>query len=521
MEKEISKKEEKVVKKKLNIKRLAILLVAVIAIICAFVFIIKKFNKEESYKDKATYSTAFFIKNNKGKYALFNESGKKLTNFIYDSANSFVNNAALVYKEKEGYAVINQKGKDIVSFGDYNYISAYSGLYKVRSEKGYKIIDSKGKTIIDAEELDISSYGDEYPFSIITANNEVKIISYDAKTIKTFKKDKAAKTPTVNHVGKIATVFYNGENVVFNAKTKKIIATFKNQNHFCVNNISEDEKILTLNACASWFESVSEPGHMVIVDGKVNDLSKKCDNLSLYDDTVVCSSSSGDSLIEISGKTAKIGAKITGRTAFIDSDNYATRDEKSYKVVFYKNGKKVKSIDASISSSGKMQSDLYVLYVDNGYEFYNKEGKRVIKENFKYASAFDKNGLAKVSKDGKSYYLINEKGKKVSNEYSSINNYEEYYQVTNNKNLKGVINKKGDEIVPTKYASVNIKSLRDKYYAVTSTDSGKYFLYDLDNNKLIKETKNIITLNEHYIKVSGDKKTSYYTYKDKLIYEEK
>ena len=177
-------------------------------------------------------------------------------------------------------------------------------------------------------------------------------------------------------------------------------------------------------------------------------------------------------------------------------------------------------MDAQLSSIGKMEGELYVLYVDNGYEYYNKDAKKAISENFKYASSFDKNGVAKVSNDGTNYYLINKKGKKISKEYTSISSYVDYYQVTNKDGEKGVINKKGEVIIDLKYSSINIKEVRDTFYAITTSSKGKYALYNLDSKKLVKESKNQITISDHYIKVTGDSKTSYYTYKDKLIFEE-
>ena len=373
---------------------------------------------------------------------------------------------------------------------------------------------------MEAEEIDVSSYGDEYPFNIVTAKNEVKVISYDGKTITTFKQNSSAKSPTVNHINEYATVFYDGKNVIFNSKTKKVITTFKNKNHYCVNTVSEDGKIIALNACSTWYETLGETGHILSVKGKITDLSNKCNSLTVYTDVVVCSSTNGEYFVNISGKKATIGDKISSRIAFIDEENYVTRDDKTYKFNFYKNGKKIKTMDASISSTGKVENEMYVLYVDNGYEYYNKEGKKAIKENFKYASLFDKNELARVSKDGSTYYLINENGKKISDKYYSISYYDDYYLVSNKKGLKGIIDKNGKEIIPTKYTSINIKKLRDKYYGIVSINNEKYAIYDLKTKSLLKESKHILTINEHYIKVSTEKKTSYYTYKDKLIFKE-
>ena len=482
--------ERTVTKKKLKVKPIFKVIILLALLVLISLYVPKFFCKKDSYKDKATYSNAFFIRNNKGKYALFNDRGKKLTGFIFDS------------------------------YGKYNYISAYSGVYKVRSDKGYKLLDSEGKTIIDAEDMEVSSYGDDYPFIVVIANNEVKVLSYDGSIITSFKEDKSVKSPTVNHISEYATIFYNGKNVVFNSKTKKVITSFKNDTHYCVSVSSEDGKILTLKSCTTWYEQLTTNGNMIVVKNKVTDLSKKCDAINLYNDVAICESVDGINFINISGKKATIGAKISNRTAFIDEENYVTRNSDTNKLVFYKNGKKVKTMDAQLSSIGKMEGELYVLYVDNGYEYYNKDAKKAISENFKYASSFDKNGVAKVSKDGTNYYLINKKGKKISKEYTSISNYVDYYQVTNKDGEKGVINKKGEVIIDLKYSSINIKEVRDTFYAITTSSKGKYALYNLDSKKLVKESKNQITISDHYIKVTGDSKTSYYTYKDKLIFEE-
>lgn len=276
--KKVNNGKENKKKKQINLKIIITLVTILFVIILAVFFITKLFKKDSSYKDKATYTTSFFIRNNKGKYALYNESGKKLSDFVYDSATSFINDSALVYKEKEGYAIINKKGKNIIPYGEYNYISSYGGLYKVRSNKGHKLLNSNGKVLFDSENIDINSYGEDYPFNIVTLDNKVNIVSYDGKTIKTFKQDKDSKTPTVNHVGEYATVYYSGKTVLFNSKTKKIITEFKSKTHYCVSAASEDGKILTLNSCASWYETLDEVGHKISVKGKVTDLSKECDD---------------------------------------------------------------------------------------------------------------------------------------------------------------------------------------------------------------------------------------------------
>lgn len=516
---EETKYESKPAKKKSKIK-LAIIAITIILAVLLIVLIPKLFNKKESFKDKATYTTSFFIKNKEGKYALYNEDGKQKSKFAFDSTYNFINGSALVYKESDGYAIIDEKGKNIVPYGMYNYVSSYSGLYKVRSDIGYKLLNNKGKTIIEAKDMDVNSYGEDYPFVVVSTDKEVIIYSFDADKILTLKKGDSKDTPKINHVDEIATIFYNGENILFNSRTKKIISRFKNKQHYCVSGYTENKKVYTLNACASWFETVSEKGHKIVIKGQETDLSKDCNNFAVYDNTVLCYKDGGYYFINTSNKKAKLGKKLGSRSAFIDEDNYVIRNEKDYKLDFYKNGKKIKSIEANIASNNKSNNNLYLLYVDSGYEFYNKDGKKAIKESFRYASGFDKNGRARVSKDGKLYYLIDEKGKEKSKKYSNITYYDEYYEVTNKDNKKGIISKDGKVIVPTKYDIIGLRKVRDTYYALASKDSSSYALYNVTNNKLVLETKDKMVINDHYVKTSGNKE-SYYTLKGKLFYKEK
>ena len=515
--KEVKKEISKPKKNKLKLVFLIIGILLIVAI--AVIIIIKLTNHKDSYKDKATYSDAFFIKNKTGKYALFNDKGKQLSKFIYDSSNIFVNNSTVVYKEKDGYAILNNKGKEVVPFGKYGYISNYQGLYRVRSDKGYALIDSEGKVLIDDEDISVDSYGQDYPFAVVETEKEIIVYMYDGTKIYTFEKKSGAKDATVNHIDNYATVFYNGENIVFNLKTKKLIKSFKNKQHYCVNNATEDGKVLSFNACASWYESVEDNGYMLLINGKnLIDITKKCDNINVDGDVILCSKDNSNYFLNISKKKVEYGNKISSRVAYIDDENYVIRNDETYKLDFYKNNKKIKSIEAGLSATGHMNEKLYLLYVDNVYEYYNLEGKKAIDKSYKSASSFDENGLAKVSDDGKTFYLINTKGKKITDEYDYIYLENTYYKVKNSKDKYGVVDKKGKELLSTSYDSINIKLIRDKYYAVL-TKNDKYEVYDLEDKKSIITSKDSVSLNDHYIKTSGSK-TSYYTYDAKKIFSE-
>lgn len=495
----------------------AIALVVIIAVILFFV--LRKDNDEDNYKSYATYTESFFIKNNKGKYALFNDKGKQKTKFIFTDASKIVNKTAKVSAENKGYAILDEDGEYVIPFGKYNYISSYDGLYKVRSEKGYELIDSDGKTIIASDSIDVSSYGEEYPFIIAKANKYYTVLSYDGEIITKFKIVKDKKEPSVNHYVDIATVFYNGKNVVFNAKDKKIITEFKNKQHYCINGKTKDGKKLTFNACASWFETVEKEGYLVVSNKKVIDLDGKCKSLKAYDNALICEKDNDKYFLKIDGKKAKLGNKLAYQYAFIDEDNYVIKNSETNKVEFYKNGKKVNSIEGTLNSNGKLEEELYIVNTKEGNAFYNQKGEIEINKTFKYAYDFDKNGLAKVADEYNEYYLINKKGEAISKKYYQIYSADEYYEVSNKDYKKGLLNKKGEEILKTEYSNISVRKIRDNFYVLAQDKDSNYLLYDLEKNKTVVKTKDQITLTDHYIKTTGDK-SSYFTYTGKLIYKD-
>lgn len=508
-------------KKKKNIKLIfAAAIITVLAIVtCIFVFN----GNDDDYKDKASYSESFFIKNKKGKYAIYNRKGKEVTDFVYFTASSFINGTALVSNSNNEYAVINEKGKEQIKFGTYEYMSNYYGLYKARKNRVYYLLNNKGKVLLQGKDLSIESYGRDYPFIIATTDKKVVVYSFDGKEITSFKLNSKAKKPAANYLDEFATVFYDGNTKLFNAKTKKVISTIKNKDHYCVNNYTKDKKTFTLNACASFFETVEEKGNIIVNKGNVINMEKKCNGFNIFNkETILCSTDDGAYFVDVNGKKARLKTKINSATQFIDADSYIMRSTDNKKVNFYnKKGKVVASVDGTIPSGGVVNK-YFVIATKDGFSFYNKDGKKTINKSFKNVTRFDKNGNSVVSDDGTNRYLINEKGKSISSKYNSIQLTDEegiYYITTNSKGKKGVINKKGKVVIESKYEYISYREINGKRYV--STKSGdKNSLIDLDKKKTIISTKDTISLDNAYIKTIG-KTTKYYTYKGKLFYTEK
>ena len=83
-----------------------------------------------------------------------------------------------------------------------------------------------------------------------------------------------------------------------------------------------------------------------------------------------------------------------------------------------------------------------------GYMYYGYDGKPAFKTQFTSAEIFDQNGLAVVSKKDDKYYLINQKGKKVSKTYSRISYIgEKYYAGFISDSKYEIIDTEGKKVI--------------------------------------------------------------------------
>lgn len=506
--------------------------IVVVILVVSLFFIFKK-NKNNSKDFDVNYADAFFISDGDN-YALFNNDGKQLTDFKFSSVKSFINKTALVKKDDE-YGVINDKGKMVIDFGKYDNIKSKAGLYEVTDKNGNSyIVNGKGKVLYDMNDAELETFIDVDLYSILTdkKNNTYKVLNYAGKTLVEFKKDSSNdKEPSTNEEDNFMSVFYNNKNYVFDLSNSKKVASFDSDKHYCVNNVSEDGKIITLNSCVGFLESQDKTYYKFIKDGKLYDLSDKCEKVIYSSDNLYCLNDSERKLIYGNGK---VGIEVNN-VLYSDNDTYVKNEENG--VEFYNKGKSVKKVEcksmyASSYYDGYTKNGLFLLIsssrsgcdssMSGKKEYYKSNGEKAFDKQFKEANKFDNNGNAIVSEDGKNYYLINEKGKKISNEYTSItyneSNYEDFYLVTKD-DLKGIINKNGKEVIEPKYTSVTIYKVRDMKFAKLKTKDSKYIVFDLIKNKELVTSDAELSIGEHSIYETKDDHRKYYTLKGKLFYE--
>lgn len=523
---QLNNNQSNVVNKKSNtyLKFIPIIGVVLVAIIVCSIFISKK-DKTKLSEFDVNYSNAFFISNGSN-YALFNNDGKQLTDFTYSYVDEFINNTALV-KSDGKYGVINSKGKMVVELGKYTYISSEAGLYIVTDSMDHEyLINGKGKVLYDMDNKELKTFSGVDMYSILVDNtdNKYKLLNYEGKVLVQFTKNSSDEEPSTNEEDNYITIFYNNKNYVFNAATSKKVVSFDSDVHYCVNAVEEEGKYATFNSCDGSSSSNGKYTYKYIKDGKLYDLNDKCDKVKYSSKNLICEKDYKKYLIYSNNK---VGIDLSDK-AFVNNDTYATNNKETNSVDFYEKGKVVKSVECmDISRTGYSENGIYVLETSYGskcntsygiHEYYKSNGTKAFEGSFKSASEFNEDGVAIVSEDGKKYYLINKKGKKISNEYEKISGSKDFYKVEND-DLEGIIDKSGKEIVKVDYSDIEIRERRNIKYAILEGKDSKYSVMNLNNKKVLVTSDNELKVTSNYIYDYNDGKTKYYTLKGKLFYE--
>ena len=488
-------------------------LVVIVGIIAALIFLLPKKdgNGSNSYDPKD--SKTFYLSDKNNKYALFNDSGKRLTGFDFDSIWEFYNGNTIVRKGDQ-YGIINSNGKMLVDFGKYTRIERKQGVYIAKdAEYNEFMLDSNGKMLYS---LDKISYSDYYNYILVKDSNDntYKILNSDGKEIFKVSRVEGNTDISTNEEAKHVAVNYNNKTYVISINSGKQIVSFDSDKNYCVNAASEDSKMISMNSCVAWYQSQDETTYKLIKDGKVYDLSDKCEKSYYHSGKFYCVKS--NKTYELDSKMNPVESNSTGNVRKVE-DGYE----------FYKDGKLVNTVKCrnqmTIASAEK---EIYILESyysrtcgtslgDN--EFFDASGNKLYDKKFRSATAFDANGLSDVSEKRYEHYLMETTGKKVSDDYYKIQYSNGYYIVTEDGSTYGLLGKNGEKILDTIYSNITINEHSGSYYALLKNKDSNQIAYDINKKSEIISGKEVY-MSKNYIQVVNGEEYIYYTYQGKKFY---
>lgn len=484
----------------------------VVLLTFAFLYIFKNYIVTQKVDFEKLYlSNGFFLQDMKDgkRYYLYDDKGQKLLDEAFYSVGNFYDGASIVYDNQKKVGLISDTGEMLINFGGYLKIERRGFLYKVTDKDNRRfLVDKNNKRIADLKNISILSMNSDF-FSILDNKSTFKVIDYKGAKIASIKKI-GTSTPKVSVKGGYLSLFYNNVNYLFNLTTSKKVLEFSDSSHYCVNSVNQDNTDeIILNLCSG---SSNEEKHeyKYVVKGKIlKTVIDECDKMSFSNGNLICQSSDSKENYMYSKDLYK-SFLISDKSINYNSDTSYIKLEDN-EVHFYKENKVVKKVTCYTLASSGRNNGLYRLKTiktngcnetSNMYQFYNEDGKRLNNTLYKYASDFDRNGNSIVGLDSSTYFLINNSGKTISEEYSylmAIKTSKITYYLAVNKDKSYVLNKDGKVVYNlANNETADVERVRDRDYLIIKSKN-LYSIYDIANSQMLVEKIPSYVLTNNYI----------------------
>ncbi|MFN8674355.1 MAG: WG repeat-containing protein [Candidatus Sericytochromatia bacterium] len=498
----------------------------------------------------------FFIFRNNDKYAIFDESTKKITGYIYEYINEHNTNENFILLKKDGkWGLLDLDLKEVIP-NKYDDLSSFkNNTFIAKLNNQNTLIDVDIQKVISNSYKNIESY--EFGFGLFKVTNEI-----NGKNI----------YGLIDENGK--EILKTKYNEIINIDSYGIVAKIDDKKELFDKNIKNVENIIypftdTINYVIG--KDYQKTGLITKYGEKIADT--KYDNFSFLDndgEDFIFINIGGEKVIEyatnFSSKNREhiygglngvinIGGKIILEPIYDrirNHGNYFFAETNNFKntIVFDENGTKIFESDLFlnyilndsyiISSKRKSTTDcceyLYGIIdlkgnsiIDTKYDsinlidnyFYAKldkkiyiidpKDRKILNNNDPTYSTFEKIDYGDVSivSLGNKYGMINVKGEVITPlKYDSLKIFEldRDYLIGKIDNKMGLLDKKGNVIIEPKYENILPLNYREKLFLVEIDN--KYGVIDLKGNIIIEPKYDAIksTIYDNFIEVTIDKK---------------
>ncbi len=477
-----------------NKKILPIIIVAAAILVVAGIAFtaITKLTGEASGSADPKESAIFTLQGSNNRYAIFTKEGKQVTDFIYVQVGKIVKNTLRVTNEKGEVGVVNSNGKMVIPFGKYRTIKDYAPFYEVYSDEGNYLFNYKGKMIYNfTKDSGEGHFGTDNlaiisnkTYSYTEDKKFINVLDIEGRSLLKFNDNTGDMK--VYSQGNYATLFYKNTTYVIDTYRNKVVNKLPTTTAYCVNYVkNEDNNQYIMSDCDAKTKEFTYYKGSKKVYTKTD-----CTNLWFEGGQILCAAKSdqGRYIVDEKGNNTMEVYK-NKNLAYIDKDTYIDRENRTFVTKFYVKGNLVKSVDKTYSGSvASRDLKIYRLReIDmagqyDKYAYYDYKGEKLFDKNFKSISDFDQNGNAKVSEDGKLYYVLNAKQGKISKDYqvmafgNSDSGLKGKFYLARNDSTEYLINTKGEEVL----SSTGRIDIEENYIQVTENGKTKYYSAKLE-----------------------------------------
>lgn len=446
-----------------------------------------------------------FVANKKDQYGLVDINGNKKTKFIYDRYEPILKDGYIVVKDDK-YGYLSYEGKELIKLGKYKKLESISNMIvaydkddniAILNSFGEELYKSDEKTEIILSGLPIVHQGKKY------------LVFYDTGKVLIESKDEVLNANVIkdNYIAvadKNSIKIYNQENLNHEIN-------IKTGGKFQLMSQSENSGYLFYDRESQEALFCNEKGKIIF------NVNIELDDLYFDQD---------DNITGVKNQTTYLFDKEGNATAinsyYNNLENYVIKNQEMiygpHKFVY--NGKETDISDIQLDPMASyIDSKVFPVYVrSKGYMYYRYDGKPAFKTLFTSAEIFDQNGLAVVSKKEDKYYLINQKGKKISKTYSRISYIgEKYYAGFISDSKYEIIDTEGKKVIDDNFMDDGIVFTdSDNVYGIFNK-SGSSYVYDMNELEVIffVEDKLEFVDNGYFISEHGN----YYTLDGEEIYK--
>lgn len=480
--------------------------------------------------------STFMITKDNELYALYNQNGKKLTTYQYKTFEEVNNAGYIVTNKNDQKGFISLEGEEIIAFGEYETLEAVDQMLyatkKVESQKA----DDKKATKQNTTQQKVQNQTSFINENLYVLNSEGEVLYSASKDVGIMK----SGLPIIHTKDEYIVLYKNGEELVkgkdvvtlaqrYN-QSPCIVVGYQNQSvvYDFLNDEESPEKTTiksqglfhivaldeTTNKGIVLYDQTNKK--MVYIDRESHSMEEKNVNATKisYDEMNNIVLEQGERIfVYVPGKSI-----VEMKSYYLSGTQYVDRSQNIYGPhVIYKDGKKTSELKNCqlYPSPYLIQYDIFPVYIkDNGYKFYNFDGKCVIDKSYLDAEPFDSNARAIVKVNEKGYSLIDDLGQIITKEYYTSIKYigSSYYAVYNEKGMFGVIDTEGQEVFPEEYTTLPdqaITTYNESNYMILGKN-GRSHVYEIDDdmNEIFSVEGEVVLDKKGYFIVGNE----YYTF---------
>ncbi len=476
--------------------------------------------------------TTFMLPYDDTYYALYNQDGEQLTDPLYKSFEEIEDIGYIITDENDQVGLISLNGKEIIPCGDYETLESTSQMFYATKEEQEETDD-----VQDEEDKD------EQEETSLFQNSNLYILDNDGEVLYSADENTGimkSGLPVIQTEDQYIVLYQQGEELyhdqtavqyAYQGEMSAIIGFDDEMTLFVFFEDSDQDDIEMTIEGQGTYKIIAESVSGIVL----NDEDAKS---MIYVDLATQTSYQYDIAIQeatFDGSTIflkyddqvyiyQVGEKpVKMNTYFLSSSAYIIHSSDIYGPhTIYSNMEQVATLENCqlYPIAQRIYSEIFPVYVkDEGYQYYNFQGEKVIDQSYIYANPFDdcNTAIVQVSDDG--YTLIDTEGNiLLENEYYQIKYIgSSYYAIYNENGTFGIVNNNGNEVFAMEYTSLPETPIviGEGYSYMLLTKNGRSYVYDMneDMQEILSQEGDIVYNEKGYFQIGEQ----YYTLEGERI----